>query len=428
MMLALYRCASVAITPFIGLYMRRRLARGKEDAARLAERFGHASVARPQGVLLWLHAASVGEANSLLPLIEIVRRDHPSLLVLITSGTVTSARLLPQRLPQGVIHQFAPIDTPSAVQRFLAHWRPDIALWSESELWPNMLLQTQARGCRLMLVNARMSPRSFTRWRKMPSMIGSMLRCFEAIFAQSEGDAMRLRLLGAPVPQVAGNLKYDAAPLPCDEQALAQLQQQLSGRAVWLAASTHAGEEKIIAQAHGFLKQQEPSLLTIIVPRHAGRGDALAQEISQSGAVVSQRSKNQPVDSRTDIYLADSMGELGLFYRLSPIAFIGGSLVPHGGQNMLEAVRLGCCIVSGCYVHNFADIAQALEERRALAFVKDAHALAAQVELLLRSPQECEARSARASAWLASQEGASVAIAKALQPWIHDAAQRRNAA
>lgn len=427
MMLGLYRSLTTLAAPFLPFYLRRRLARGKEDAARLPERFGYARRARPEGMLVWLHAASVGEANSLLPLIRDLHTHAPQCSLLLTSGTVTSATLMQSHLPQGAIHQFVPVDTPFAVRRFLDHWQPDIALWAESELWPNLVTQSRARGCRMVLVNGRMSQRSFARWQKFSSLIRAMLRCFDVVFAQSEGDGMRLRMCGAGDVRMAGNLKFDAEPLSYNTSALAQMQQQIAGRTIWLAASTHAGEEAVIAQTHERLKERFGDLLTIIVPRHYARGEAIKQELSALGMQISLRSRNEEIKPQTAIYIADSMGELGLFYRLCNIAFVGGSLIPHGGQNVLEAVRLECAVVSGFYTHNFADVVNALEQQQAICLVHDAASLAGAVELLLLHPDMRAAQSQRAAAWLATQTGACAAILGYLQPQLAEPAVQKAA-
>lgn len=423
MKLALYRAFSYGFTPFAGYMLRKRLKRGKEDGARLHERLGHAFVERPAGVLMWLHAASVGESLSLLPLITLLHNEFADLHLLVTTGTVTSAELMERRLPKGVIHQYVPIDVPAAVERFMDHWQPEIALWAESELWPNLTFSAYAHGCHMVLAGARMSQRSFTRWKKAPSMIRKMLDCFETIFVQSEADAERFTLLGGKNVWVAGNMKFDADPLEYDPESFNQLQEQIGTRPVWLAASTHPGEEVLIAAAHQAIAAKIPNILTLIVPRHAVRGTELAQELS-AYAPVALRSAAQPITNQTGIYIADSMGEMGLFYRLGKIAFIGGSLVPHGGQNMLEAIRLGAAIISGPYTHNFAEIIHGLETARAIAVVEDSDALAEKIVYLLENTHNRTALAKAAFEWLSLQQGATGTIFASLQPTIAEALSR----
>jgi 3-deoxy-D-manno-octulosonic-acid transferase len=363
----------------------------------MAERFGHAGLERPGGPLIWIHAASVGEANSVLPLIDLLAGRPVPPAILLTTGTVTSARLMAQRLPAGVLHQFVPVDTPGAVRRFLDHWRPDLALWLESEFWPNLIRETRARGTPMLLINARLSPTSYKRWRRLPGIIRPVLACFSLCLAQSRAEADRLADLGAPDARYGGNLKSAAPPLPADDADLAALQAALGDRPRWLAASTHDGEETIAADCHQRLKPDFPRLLTTIVPRHPERGAAIRDALVARGLSVAQRSTGQMPDSGTDIYLADTLGELGLFYRLNNIAFIGGSLVPHGGQNPLEAARLGCAILHGPQVFNFSETIGELTAAGAAHVVDDGEALKQALADLLREPDVLRQRVASAT-------------------------------
>src|SRR5690606_27518370 len=334
--------------------------------ARLDERLGHASVARPPGRLVWLHAASVGEALSLLPLVERLRRDHPALALLVTTGTLTSGRLLEVRLPPGVIHQYVPVDRRAWVRRFLAHWQPDAAIWVESELWPNLIGETAAQGAAMALVNARMSDASFRRWKALKGHVGPLLAAFEVVLCQDESQAARCRTLGAVGARHVGNLKYAAPPLPVDEEDLAELRDEIAGRPVWLAASTHPGEEAIVADAHARLRRRFETLLTIVVPRHPDRGGEVAAMLARRGLVVARRSAGEVLRSGVEVYVADGIGELGLFYRLAPVAFVGGSLVPHGGHNPLEPAQLSAAILSGPHSFNFEEICARLAGAGAL--------------------------------------------------------------
>ena len=335
----LYRAATPPLGPLVYLYLKRRLKRGKEDPVRFRERQGLPGKVRPPGPLVWIHAASVGEATAMLALIERLLRERPALQILVTTGTVTAARLLETRLPSRAWHQFAPVDLPHWIGRFLDHWRPDLALWVESELWPNLVWETHARGVSMVLLNGRLSARSYMRWRWFPGLIGPVLGAFALCLAQDRVQAERLRSLGASKIAVAGDLKAAADALPVDALQLENLRQQIGRRPVWLAASTHAGEEEIVADVHREIALIRPDLLTMIVPRHPGRGDAIARMLTDRGLQPARRRHGEPITGRTDIYLADTMGELGLFYALAGISFVGGSLVAKGGHNPFEIGR-----------------------------------------------------------------------------------------
>lgn len=419
--LALYRAVSSAGGPLIRLYLRRRLAIGKEDPTRLAERLGRSSRLRPPGPLIWIHAASVGESLSMLPLIVRLRESRPDHAVLLTTGTVTSARLMAKRLPEGAFHQYVPVDRAAYVRRFLDHWRPDLALWAESELWPNLLLATAGRGIPMVLVNARISLRSFARWQRHPRMIARLLAGFVLCLGQTEADARRLAQLGAPRTACVGNLKFAAPPLPADPDRLAALEEMLAGRPRWLAASTHPGEEVIAAAVHRSLKPRFPALLTTIVPRHPERGGEVAALLRRQGLIVARRSAGQPARAETDVYLADTLGELGLFYRALPIAFIGKSLTGRGGQNPLEAAQLGCAVVHGPHMNNFTEIAERLAAAGGAITVDDEPALSAAIGRLLEQPTEARRLAAAAQAVATSEsevlDAVLAALAEHLPAW-----------
>ena len=415
---ALYRCATIAAGPAVRLLLACRLRRGKEDGARITERWGTASKTRPPGTLVWLHAASVGESLAILPLITALQRERPALGVLVTSGTVTSAQLLTERLPRGALHQFVPVDQRSAVRRFLSHWRPDLALWVESELWPNLVLETAARNIPMAMLNARLSSRSASRWQSLPRLIGPMLACFRAILAQSEDDAARFRALGASQARHVGNLKYDAPALTHDERALAELRTMIGERPLWLAASTHDGEEEAALAAHRHVLRGRPNTLLIIVPRHPKRADTISGLVSDAGLTLARRSRGETIAAQTQVYLADTLGELGLFYALAPIVLVGGSLTPVGGHNLVEPARLGCALISGPDVTNFADAAAALTRGSALATVRDGNELAHVVEAFLADPARCRYAAESARAIAATLGGALDATLKTLEPYL----------
>jgi 3-deoxy-D-manno-octulosonic-acid transferase len=396
MSIAAYRAITWASGPLIRRYMQRRLDAGREDAERFGERFGDASAPRPNGPLVWIHASSVGESLSMLSLIQRLRRERPEIAILMTSGTVSSARILEHRLPGGVIHQFVPVDRMSWVRRFLDHWRPDLVLWVESEFWPGILSEVKRRSIPSMLMNARISARSWRGWRRAPWIIRRILRTFDLCMAQTELDAERLRDLGAANIACPGNLKFAADPLPADAAALAALETATAARPRWLAFSTHPGEEKIIAAAHRILVRNLPDILTIIVPRHPARGAEIEHELAKSGDAVSVRSRGEPLQRDIGFLLADTMGELGLFFRLTDIAFVGGSLVPHGGQNPIEPARLGCAIVHGPHMENFLAIESELNAAGASALASTSQEIAREVGTLLSNTGQRQRRVAAA--------------------------------
>lgn len=378
----LYRTATKVCGPLINTYLRRRLAQGKEDGARFRERLGFPSQPRPHGILIWIHAASVGESMSVLPLIESLVAERSDLHILLTTGTVTSAKLMGNRLPARAFHQYVPVDRIAGVRSFLDHWRPDLAIWVESEFWPNLIMETHARGVPMLLLNARVSEASFQSWQRYPRLIAPMLQCFDLCLAQTLTDIGRLTSLGAASATCRGNLKWAGNPLPAEPKDLEKLERMFGDRPRWLAASTHAGEETIIAETHKILRRSFAGTLTIIVPRHPNRGPEIAKALKEAGLKVRRRAGFEPADAETDIYLADTIGELGLFYRLADIVFVGGSLIPHGGQNPLEAARLDSAILYGPHMFNFAETVDALEVAGATGTVTDAASLAAEITRL----------------------------------------------
>jgi 3-deoxy-D-manno-octulosonic-acid transferase len=413
--------------PAVRAVLARRVGRGKEDPARLGERLGKPGAPRPHGPLVWLHAASVGESLSILPLVERLGALDPAPAILVTTGTVTSARLMGERLPQGALHQFVPVDLPSAVDRFLDHWRPDLAIWVESELWPNLVLAAARRGVPMALVNARMSETSARNWRRLPGLATPLMHAFEIVLAQSDEDAARFAALGARGVTVPGNLKAAAGALDADPVALLALESAIGLRPRWLAASTHPGEERLVAEAHATLVGAHPDLLTIIVPRHPARGGEIAAELAGFGLSVARRANGDLPGPRTGVYLADTMGELGLFYRLSPIAFVGNSLVgAGGGHNPLEPARLCAAVLSGPKVANFTEAFATLEAAGAARIVPDGAALADAVGALLADPAEVLARGAAGARAAASDHVVLDRIMGALLPLLE--ASRRDAA
>jgi 3-deoxy-D-manno-octulosonic-acid transferase len=426
MALALYRGLTSAAAPLIRYYLQQRCAAGKEDAARLDERFGLASRPRPAGRLAWVHCASVGEAVSVLALIDRLLADRRDLSVLVTTGTVTSAKLLAQRLPQRAFHQYVPVDRAEWARRFVAHWRPDLALWVESELWPNLIGALAEARVPLVLLNGRMSDASFQRWRRVPFMIRPLLQSFALCLGQDPAQTARFAALGANAARTLGNLKFAAAPLPVDEKALAAMRQAVAGRPAWIAASTHPGEDELAAEVHRRLAPTHPALLTVIVPRHPNRGPAVADALKARGLAVARRGAGEAVGAAA-VYVADTLGELGLFYRLAPLAFVGGSLVPLGGHNPLEPAALGAAVLAGPHTHNFAAVTQEMKAAGGLIEVADAPALADAVGRLMGEPARRAEVAAAGQRVARARAHVLEAVLTEIAPWLDDSPGRGRA-
>jgi 3-deoxy-D-manno-octulosonic-acid transferase len=416
MTLRVYQKLSTAMVPLAPALINRRLKQGKEDPARIGERRGMSRDIRPHGPLVWIHGASVGEVLAAAALIEKLRALK--IRILLTSGTVTSAAIVAKRFPADIIHQYAPYDSPRYVARFLDHWRPSLALFIESDLWPNLILSSAARRLPMVLINGRMSHRSFPRWRKVSGTISALLSRFEVCLAQSHVDAERFTALGSRNVITTGNLKLDVPAPPADSAKLERLVSVTRGRPIIVAASTHPGEEEILLEAHRTLARFFPSLLSVIVPRHPNRGETIARAMVASGLHVGLRSREEFPTATTDIYVADTMGELGLFYRLAPIVFMGGSLVPHGGQNPIEAIKLGASVVHGAHVFNFADVYDALDRAGGARRVDTQEALVKQLGTLLADPAARQSSLDAATRVVGQLGGALERTFAALEPYL----------
>src|SRR5690242_5833735 len=416
MTLRVYRKLSSAMVPVVPALIKRRLELGKEVPEHVGERRGVSGDVRPSGPLVWIHGASVGEVLAAVGLIERLRELN--LRILLTSGTVTSAAIVAKRFPPDVIHQYVPYDSPRYVARFLDHWRPSLALFIESDLWPNLILQASSRRVPMVLINGRMSPRSFPRWRRARNTISALLGQFEVCLAQSDTDADRFAALGARNVITTGNLKLDVPAPPADAAKLEKLMAMTRGRPVIVAASTHPGEEEILIESHRRLAGFFPGLLTVIVPRHPDRGNAVAGLVAAAGLRFMQRSREELPAANTDIYIADTMGELGLFYRLAPVVFMGGSLIPHGGQNPIEAVKLGAAIVHGPQVFNFSDVYAALDKSGGARLAVNQDVLVKQLGQLLSDPKACETQNAAATRVVEQLGGALERTLAALEPYL----------
>lgn len=425
MILKIYQILTSVAGPLIDLYMLKRKKDGKEDPARFGERMGYSSIPRPKGSVVWIHAASVGEALSILPLIKKLSSSYIDVSYLLTTGTTSSAKLVESRLPDNVFHQYVPIDKISVVHRFLRQWRPNLALWVESELWPNLLVQT-SKICPILLLNGRMSDVSYGKWSKYKSIISELLGCFSLCLAQSQEDAKRFENLGAHKVKYVGNIKFDAPPLPSDSQKMGELVNMIGERPVWLATSTHAGEEVAVAEIHKNLKEEKPELLTIIAPRHPARAAEIIKQIKGLGLNVAQRSKDELVVEDTDIYLADTLGELGVLYRLSPLVFIGGSLVERGGQNPLEAARLGCVIIYGPHMYNFVEITGEIAAKQAAVKINSQQELEDTIESLILDYGKQEDLAKSAQILVDEKSGIVDAFSEEIALYMKEIATKKN--
>lgn len=414
---ALYGALAGAAAPLARHWLRRRVASGKEDPARVAERTGIAVAPRPDGALLWVHGASMGELRSVLPLVRLIAAARPDVSFLITSGTRTSAEMIAQAPPPRSIHQYVPLDIPAWIERFLDHWQPDAVLWLESELWPNLIRLTRRRGIAMALVNGRLSDRSFARWRRMRHVVRPPLAAFAPCLAQSDADAARFRALGVDATCV-GNLKFDGAPAAADPAKLDELRAAIGTRPVWLAASTHPGEEDIAARAHRAVRARHREALLIVVPRHANRGTEIAERLAAQGFAFARRSLGDLPAPAHEIYIADTMGELGMLYRLAMVAFIGKSITSIGGQNPIEPARLEVATVFGPHMENFRDVAAALTAAGGAIQIPGESALAATVIRLLDDPDERARIAATGFAVTTQGQGAATRALAALAPLL----------
>lgn len=414
--LGFYRLAGAVAYPFVGGYVAWRASRGKEDPKRRRERYGYASRPRPPGPLVWFHAASVGETLAVMPLVESVAAYGVN--VVLTTGTVTSARLVEDRLRDRVVHQYVPLDLKPAVRRFLDHWDPDLAIIAESEIWPMTILELGARRVPQVLVNGRLSDRSFASWRKRHHIAEALFEQLAHVVAQSETDGERFRALGARPVTVSGNLKVDTPPPPVDEAALKELKRQIGRRRTWAAVSTHEGEETVAAEVHRMLRGRHARLLTIIVPRHPERADALAAEFAAGGLKVVRRSAGDEIAPDTDILLGDTIGEMGLYLRLTEIAFVGRSLTSEGGQNPLEPAMLDTAVLAGRNVQNFREAYQRLVDSGGAKFVRDRDMLAGAVNFLLNNEEARREMMAAAAQTVTEMRGALQRTLKALDPFL----------
>ena len=401
-------------------YINKRKEKGKEDIKRFNERIGRPKLKRPEGKLIWFHGASVGESISMLPLISKLLEAYPQAHVMVTTGTTTSAEIMAKRLPERAFHQYIPIDNPAFAKRFLKHWQPDLVLWFESELWPAMLSNIKKRNIPLILVNGRISNKSFKRWQQFDFICKELLDCFSFCLGQSEEDAYRLRVLGAKEAVCLGNLKYAGLPLPIDEKEKASLEKQIGNRPVWLFASTHNDEEAKLGRYLEEMEKSVPNILTIIAPRHPQRGTEIAQTLQDMGLKTALRSAKEKITDKTQVYIADTIGEMGLWYSLCPIVFIGGSLIPHGGQNFIEPSRMRDATLVGPYMHNFTEAMNRAKKADAIIQANDVVELKDMVIQLMNNKEFLEAKRSLAYNWATSENKVLDGILEKVKGYIQE--------
>lgn len=416
MFIRLYKILITLVYPLMrGTYIKKRQKIGKEHPTRFGERIGQYSVPRPEGKLYWLHGASVGEAISMLPLIDKLLKSDDKLSILVTTGTVTSAEIMEKRLPKRAFHQFFPLDVPMFCRRFLTHFKPDAVLWFESELWPSMLSEIKRAKIPLILVNGRISDHSFANWKRLKFIAKELLGCFSLCLGQSVLDMERLQVLGAKKVACYGNLKYAGLPLPVDKEKLDALKKIIGGRRVFLISSTHYNEEEMLAQEFGALYQEFPDVLVIIVPRHPHRGEEVAEMLKEKGYKTKRRSVGDEITDDTAVYVADTIGEMGLWYKLAEISFVGGSLIAHGGQNFMEAARDKNAVIFGKHMFNFKDMLARAREAQAVLEEDDAKGVMARVVALLKDKDELLKSKTNAYDWTVKEAGVLDGIAEALK-------------
>ena len=418
-LLKIYQIFSTIILPFLFFYILNRKKKSKEHPHRFLERFAITKIVKPQNCqLFWVHAVSVGESNSAWILIENLLKFSPNIHILFTSTSTTSAQIIEQKILQNelfknrVIHQFLPVDSYFIVQKFLNHWKPRACIFVESEIWPNFIYCARKKAILSFLINARISQKSASQWLLLKKLGFNIFDYFSTIFAQSLQDKNLLQNLTKNNIFYEGNLKSQNSKLEVDAQKLQELKTQIGTRKIWLCASTHQGEEELILSTHQRLKKQFPDLLTIIVLRHPNRAGEVCELLRD--IKFSQRSKNQNIIESTEIYLVDSLGELGTFYSLVNFAFIGGSLLKIGGHNPFEAIQLNCVVISGSQVFNFAEIYQDLKQKNACEIIENIDQLYKIVQKFLQNPESIFPYSDNAKKAIANSHNTSQKIIEKL--------------
>ena len=398
----LYRLLTWAAAPLVPFILARRRLKGKEtsELKRIKERFGFASIPRPEGRIFWFNAASVGESNSIMPVVGQILERYPDAHALITTTTLNGALNMEKKLAGlRAFHQFLPVDRGAYARRFLDYWKPSVGFFVDSDFWPNLIMKAKRRSIPLILLNGRLSAKSHARWMKLRSFARELMSAFIYSFAKSDDNLKRLSDMGLS-PVNVGDLKYGVAPLPADPKKLAEFKKMAGARHVWVAASTHEGEEELLSASHRIVKLAFPDALMVIAPRNPARGPAIAKMLKTRKQKVALRSKGEKITKTIDVYIADTLGELGVFYRVAPIAFVGNSLFEKNlsGHNGIEPAQLGAAVLSGKYHNDVAETYELLKKDNAVIIVDNENDLGNRVSELFANPEMLSGFRGRAKA------------------------------
>ena len=353
-----YKFFTYLFYPFSPFYLFFRRLKKKEHSVRYKEKFSQINETRGDGFLIWFHVASVGEAMSILPLIESFIKEKKIEKILITSITLSSGEVLTKKFAQNkkVVHQFLPLDIPIFVNKFLKHWSPNLSIFVDSEIWPNLISKIKEKNIPLLLINGRITKKSFSKWKFINIYSKKIFEKFDLCLASSKTSENYLKILGAKNVKNYGNLKFANIKFSANKQLDSNFLNKISDRKIWCAASTHSSEETFCGKTHLNLKKTYKNILTIIIPRHINRSKIIEQQLSKLNLKVAFYSNLNEVNTTTDIILVDSYGETSKFYNISRCVFLGGSLIKHGGQNPIEPSRLNCKIFHGPNISNFDEI------------------------------------------------------------------------
>ena len=385
MLLKIYKIFSYILILFVPLYLNNRIKLKKEIKERINERYGNAVIKRKKGKLIWIHTASIGESLAVIPVINELEKNNRIDQILVTTGTVTSAKILENRLKGKAFHQFIPLDIPIYVERFLDHWKPVLAVFVESEIWPNFIAGIKNRKTRLMILNGRMTIKSFNNWSKFKLLSSKIFSEFDYCCAQNSDSAFFYEKLGIRDTICTGNLKFSVKPEKIDNNKLSDIKKLIGKRKIFLGASTHSGEEDIIANVTSKIRKEHEDLLSVIVPRHPNRNKFFTKNKKIKYAL---RSKSEEIKSKTDVYIADTVGELNLFYKIADFVFIGGSLVGHGGQNPIESAFVGKKILHGPNIQNFVDVYEILHHMKMTHLINNERQLEIYLEEHYNNPEK----------------------------------------
>jgi len=383
-MIFIYKLITILLYPFIPLYLRIRILNNKEDVNRINERYGIASQKKKEGKLIWFHAASIGESLSIITLIKEIQKKNSS-QILVTTGTKSSAQLIKQKLNKKITHQFIPLDNPLFIERFLSYWRPSIGIFVESEIWPNLILKSKEKKIKLIIINGRMTSKTFKRWSVFSSVSRKIFSCFDDCFTQNNDSLIHYQKLGVNKACHTGNLKFTSSPNKIDVKAKNKIKKIFEGRKIFVAASTHPGEEDIILDITKEIRSVRKEFISVIIPRHPNRKSFIKNQVLEK---VILRSQSKKIKKDTSIYIADTLGELELFYSIADFIFIGGSFVNHGGQNPIEASYYGKLIHHGKFIQNFTDVYSILKKSHITKLVKSPQELVRHIQKNYDKPKK----------------------------------------